>query len=114
MAQVTVQVNGREYKLACDDGQEGHLSTLASYVDERVREIAQGAGHHVSDAQLLLMGALLVADELAETYDELETVRTALEAGASGAADEAAAALDGLTARLERLSATLADGQSRA
>lgn len=48
MAQVTVQVNGREYKLACDDGQEGHLSTLASYVDERVREIAQGAGHHVS------------------------------------------------------------------
>ena len=39
MAQVEVSINGRNYQIACDDGQEGHLVQLGEYVDRRVKEL---------------------------------------------------------------------------
>ncbi|MEX2450398.1 MAG: cell division protein ZapA [Rhodospirillales bacterium] len=75
MAQVSVTINGRKYPIACDDGQEAHLSRLASYVDNRIKELvaAVGQGDH---ARLLVMVSLLVADELSDAYAELESSRS--------------------------------------
>ena len=82
MAQVTVTINGRKYPIACDDGQEAHLSRLASYVDNRIQELVAAVGQ-VDHTRLLVMVSLLVADELSDAYSELETARP----GGKGADD---------------------------
>ena len=74
MAQVAVTINGRKYDIACDDGQEAHLTRLAQYVDRRVDELVAAVGQ-VGDARLLVMASLLVADELSEVYTELDGLR---------------------------------------
>ena len=74
MSQITVKVNGRNYEIACDDGQEAHLTRLAQYVDRRVDELIAAVGQ-VGDARLLVMASLLVADELSEVYTELDALR---------------------------------------
>ncbi len=76
MAQVAVTINGRKYQIVCDDGQEAHLSRLATYVDNRVGELVAAVGK-VDEAQLLVMVSLLMADELSDAYAELDVARTA-------------------------------------
>ena len=74
MAQVTVTVHGKNYTLACDDGEEEHLTELASQVDRRLAEVKSEVGS-AGEAHLLLMAGLLVADDLglaAERIQELE------------------------------------------
>jgi|TARA_B110000263_G_scaffold213761_1_gene197908 cell division protein ZapA len=78
MAQVDVTINGRDYQIACDDGQEDHLAQLGEYVDRRVKELATTVGQ-VGDSRLLVMVSLLIADELAETYAELKKASTVAE-----------------------------------
>ncbi len=73
MAQVTVTINGRNYEIACDGGEEAHLTRLAQYVNRRVDELVANVGQ-VGDARLLVMASLLVADELSEVHAELEAV----------------------------------------
>jgi cell division protein ZapA len=72
--QVTVAVNNRLYQVGCEAGQEQHITRLASYIDTKVKELAGQAGQ-VGDARLLLMASLLIADELADAYDDLESLR---------------------------------------
>ena len=74
MSQITVVVNGRKYDIACDDGQEAHLTRLAQYIDRRVDELIAAVGQ-VGDARLLVMASLLIADELSEVYTELDGLR---------------------------------------
>src|SRR5690348_2759132 len=62
MPLVNVMVNGRAYTIACDDGEEGHLKELAAHVDQKAREVLASVGQ-VGDARMLLMAALLIADE---------------------------------------------------
>ena len=62
MAQITVSVNNRTYSIACDDGEEEHLRDLARYVDAQVMELVRNVGQ-ISESRLLLMGALLIADQ---------------------------------------------------
>ena len=63
MAQVDVTINDRSYRIACDDGQDVHVTQLADYVDRRVQELVSAVGQ-VGDARLLVMASLLIADEL--------------------------------------------------
>ena len=60
MAHVTVTINGRQYQVACDDGQEAHLSRLGKYVDNRVQELVAAVGQ-AGDARLLVMVSLLLS-----------------------------------------------------
>lgn len=74
MAHVTVTINAKSYTLACDDGEEDHLSELARDIDRRVAKLKAelGAG---DEPRLLLMAGLLAADDLAlanERIQELE------------------------------------------
>ena len=62
MPLVNVMVNGRAYTIACDDGEEEHLRQLAATVDAKTREVLSSVGQ-VGDTRLLLMAALLIADE---------------------------------------------------
>jgi cell division protein ZapA len=74
MAQVTVTVNNRAYSVACDDGEEDHLRDLARYVDAQVGDLVRNVGQ-ISESRLLLMGALLIADQLAEADERVEELK---------------------------------------
>jgi cell division protein ZapA len=65
MSQVSVTINGREYRMACDDGQESHLTRLAKELDQRIDQLRASVGE-IGDTRLTVMAALTLADELAE------------------------------------------------
>lgn len=76
MGQVAITINGRNYDIACDDGQEEHLARLGLYLDQKVVDLVSNVGQ-VGDARLMVMASLLIADELAEAYDELAETKEA-------------------------------------
>lgn len=63
MGKVSITVNEHQYLLACRDGEEDQLKELAEFVDEKVAELVENVGQ-IGEARLLLMTALLIADEL--------------------------------------------------
>ncbi|MGA0604343.1 cell division protein ZapA [Caulobacter sp. KR2-114] len=63
MAQLTIEVNGRSYAVGCEDGQEAHLRGLAAQIDAQVRQVADEVGP-LGETRLMLMAALMLADEL--------------------------------------------------
>ena len=71
MSQVNVTINGRQFRMACEDGQEGHLQHLAKDLDDRIVAL-RGQFGEIGDARLTVMAALMVADELAETGKKLK------------------------------------------
>jgi cell division protein ZapA len=123
MAQVSVTINGRQFRMACEDGQEGHLMELARELDSRISGLRAKFGE-IGDTRLTVMAAITVADELAEAglrVKRLEEELAALE-GARVAASERnksaqasiASALSAAAERIEgitkKLNATIGAG----
>jgi cell division protein ZapA len=107
MAQVTIEVNGHDYVVGCEDGQERRLADLAASVDAQVRQVARDVGS-LGETRLMLMGALVMADDITELRSEIESLKGELaqikaEKGRTELA--AVAALDAAAARIERLAA---------
>jgi len=69
LAQVDLLVNGQSYRIACEDGQEDRLIDLAAMVDEKVAELVNQIGQ-VGSNRLLVMAALVIADELVDLKNE--------------------------------------------
>jgi cell division protein ZapA len=65
VAQVSVSINGRQFRMACEDGQEDHLMTLARELDRRIEGLRAKFGE-IGDTRLTVMAALTIADELGE------------------------------------------------
>ncbi|MFQ5954371.1 MAG: cell division protein ZapA [Kiloniellales bacterium] len=110
MAQVSVNINRREYRIACDDGEEQHLSELASYIDQRVGDLVQAVGQ-IGDTRLMVMASLLIADELADANAEIDQLRAGQATGGTepGEMDAVAADIEALAERIDALAARLAD-----
>lgn len=106
MPLIEVTIAGRRRQVQCDDGEEPRLRRLAQYVDGKASEIARG-NPELTEARLLLLTSLLVADELVDAYDELRRVRAALEEQGQLKASDEARAVDALAARIEQLAAAL-------
>lgn len=70
MGQVTVSVNGRTYRMSCEDGSEQRVSELAAFIEGIVQEI-KGGLRQVQEDRLFLMAALIIADQLSEVREEL-------------------------------------------
>lgn len=107
MAQVTVQINGKPYSVGCEDGQERHLIDIAKLFDEQVRQVSQDVGN-LGDTRLFLMGALLMADEMADLKLRLQHIQGELarsQTDQSRVEMKAAAALEGAAKRIEKLAA---------
>lgn len=103
MAEVRLSIAGRDYAVACKDGEEARLMTLGAMVDEKAREA--GASGGLNETRLLLFAALLLADKLHDgaTGDQSASVALATEAPSSHAID----ALEALASRLENLALRL-------
>jgi cell division protein ZapA len=74
VAQVTVRINGYSYVVGCEDGQELHLLQMAAQVDSRVESI-KAIGGNSGEQRLLVLSALLLADELHDLRAEVEALR---------------------------------------
>jgi len=70
MAQITSTIAGRQFRLACEDGQEEHLQELAKDIDQRIISLRRKFGE-IGDTRLTVMAALMVADELAEMIQKM-------------------------------------------
>lgn len=98
MAQVTVKINGYAYTVGCQDGEENHLAAMAAEIERRIDSIKAIAGQ-TGEARMLVMAALLMADDLFELSQELAEAQKR-----SGAAPAAPAQPDPkINRRLARL-----------
>src|SRR5438105_5872780 len=77
MAHVTVTINGRQFRMACEDGQESHLMRLAEDLDHRIENL-RGKFGEIGDTRLTVMAALTVADELSEAGRKLRRLEEEL------------------------------------
>jgi cell division protein ZapA len=108
MAQVTVEVNGRPYVVGCEDGQEARLRDLAAAVDAQVRQVAQDVGP-LGETRLILMSALVMADEMTELRADLEALRAEaaeIRAEVGRAELKAVAALQTAAEKIEAMAAS--------
>ena len=126
MSQVTVTINGRQFRMACEDGQEGHLIRLAEDLDRRIEGLRSRFGE-IGDTRLTVMAALTVADELADVTGRLGRIEQELaglqdarvasadhakatQAAIAAALNSAAEKIEGLTRRLNQRSNEGEDG----
>ena len=79
MGQVNVTINGKLYRMACEDGQEDHVSDLARDLDARIEHLRAKFGE-IGDTRLTVMAALTVADELAEMGQRIRRLEQELAA----------------------------------
>jgi cell division protein ZapA len=116
MSQVSVTINGRQFRMACEDGQEGHLMNLARDLDSRIEGL-RGKFGEIGDTRLTVMAALTIADSLAETgarikrlEDELAALRNTRGASLDHSQvtrDAIAAALNAAAERIEGITKKL-------
>jgi cell division protein ZapA len=121
MAEVSVTINGRVYRMACDPGQEDHLARLGRELDQRIAQLRDSFGE-IGDTRLAVMAAIMVADELSElkrrlrgAEQEIQSLQDSREVAAQRAEQgERAVAeiLEGTAERIERLAQNLSGGVS--
>jgi cell division protein ZapA len=107
MAQLTIDVNGRAYVVGCEDGQEQRLLDLAKLFDKHVRDVARDVGQ-LGETRLFLMGALLLADELADLklrHGAMSAELNRVQGDQGRIEARAAQALDDAARRIEKLAA---------
>ena len=96
MAQVTATIAGRTFRLACEAGEEEHLTGLAKNIDQRIIDLRAKFGE-IGDTRLTVMAALMVADDLADAarqIRQLEEEIAGLKDARVVASDRAKAASD--------------------
>lgn len=121
MAQVNVTINGRVYRMACEDGQEAHLQGLAQRLDEVIHQL-RGAFGEIGDQRLTVMAAVTVMDELAEAQRRVKTLeaenrslretRTAVIERRDAVEIEIARRIDETARRIEQVADALATRRS--
>jgi len=111
VAHVSVTVNGRAFAITCEDGQETRIRKLGEYVESKVTKFVDSVGQ-VGEARLLLLAALAIADELADTEEALRLARKSGNGAEAEAAAAAEAAASGIIARPKQVEAIAARSQS--
>jgi cell division protein ZapA len=116
MSQVNVTISGKTYRMACDDGQEDHLTALGERLDQTIDLLRERFGE-IGDQRLTVMAAITMADQFSETERRLHQLETeiagleearaavverqdAAEAGIARIIEQVAERLEGLALRL--------------
>lgn len=102
MAQVNVTINGKVYRMACDDGQEKHLETMAEQVNATIEQL-RGSFGEIGDQRLTVMTAITMCDGLAEANRKIRSLEDKIaalnkaETGVARAVEHVAQRIEGLT-----------------
>lgn len=75
MPEVNVEINGRKYRMACEEGQQQHLLGLAERFNNQV-EALKGAVGEIGDNRLTVMAGIAVVDELAEAEKRIKALES--------------------------------------
>ncbi len=109
MAEVNLNINGRNYGIACDAGQEKRVKDLGYYIDQRIKEISR-AGAASNDSHLLILTALMLADEIFDLREEMAELSEKVSDG-EGVREEDALmvrAIDHLAERIDLIAGRIA------
>ncbi|SRR5262245_60913498 len=79
MAQVTVTIDGKAYRMACEEGQEDHLTDLATRFDRYVGHL-KGQFGEIGDLRITVMAGIMIMDEISELTRRVAGLETELEA----------------------------------
>lgn len=117
MAQVTVTIDGKNFRMACEAGQEEHLMALAGRFDRYIAHLKESFGA-IGDQRLTVMAGIMIMDELSELQKRvagmeseiagLKEARDAALTDVDGVNRQAVGALEGLADRVEALAGKLA------
>ncbi|MCK1740656.1 cell division protein ZapA [Bradyrhizobium sp. 139] len=77
MSHINVTINGRQYRMACEEGQEVRLLKLAESLETRIQSL-RGKFGEIGDARLTVMAALTVCDELVDAGNRIRTLEQEL------------------------------------
>ena len=112
MSHINVTINARQYRMACEEGEEVRLLKLAESLESRIQSL-RGKFGEIGDARLTVMAALTVCDELVDTSqrirsleDELSKLRDVRVAAVDRARETQAAVANALNAAAERIERT--------
>ena len=121
MAQVTVTIAEKVYRIACEDGQEDHLRRLAGEVDAKIGEMRKGFGE-IGDSRLTVMAAITFLDEREELRSRIATLEsevgrlkesnTAVEASLGATEAELASAIEEAAERINAVARELVPSQN--
>jgi cell division protein ZapA len=112
MSHVNVTINDRQYRMACEEGQEARLLRLAENLESRIQSL-RGKFGEIGDARLTVMAAITVCDELLDAgqriralEEELNTLRDVRAAAADRARQTQTAVANALNAAADRIERT--------
>jgi cell division protein ZapA len=112
MSHINVTINGRQYRMACEEGQEVRLLKLAETLESRVEQL-RGKFGEIGDQRLTVMAALTACDELLDANarirnleQELSTLRDVRGAAVDRARQTQSAVANALNAAAERIERT--------
>jgi cell division protein ZapA len=112
MSHINVTINGRQYRMACEEGQEVRLLKLAENLESRIESL-RGKFGEIGDARLTVMAALTACDELADAgarirslEQEVESLRETGAAAVDRARATQVAISNALNAAAERIEKT--------
>jgi cell division protein ZapA len=77
MRHINVTINGRQYRMACEEGQEVRLLRLAETLESRIESL-RGKFGEIGDARLTVMAALTVCDELQDAGNRIRALEEEL------------------------------------
>lgn len=116
MSHINVTINGRQYRMACEAGQENRLLRLAESLEARISSL-RGKFGEIGDQRLTVMAALTVADELVdagqrirgleEELNALRDVRVVAADRARATQSAVANALNSASDRIEKMTQAL-------
>ncbi len=116
MSQVTVTINGKTYRMACDDGQEHHLAGLAERLNASIEQLRERFGE-IGDQRLTVMAAITFADQFTEAASRLrriesevaalQQVREEIVQQQAAAEADTAAAINTIAERIEGLASRI-------
>ncbi|ACM27611.1 cell division protein ZapA [Agrobacterium sp. SHOUNA12C] len=78
MAQVTVTIDGKAYRMACEEGQEAHLTDLATRFDRYVMHLKSQFGE-IGDLRVTVMAGIMIMDEVSELTRRVSALEAELE-----------------------------------
>lgn len=120
MAEVRVSIGGRDFEVACHDGEEHFLQSAALLLDNEASALNEALGR-MPETRMLLMSGLMLADKTASLEDQLKNAPAAAaklapveDEAAQKRARKAEAQLSEAQTELAELRAELAELQAKA
>lgn len=116
MSSVNITINGKQFRVACEAGQEDRLTALAQDFDSRISSMRSRFGE-VGDSRLTVMAAMMIGDELIDANEKIAKLQAdlaALNDARAAATDRAnrtenavVSALNAASDRIERMTRAL-------